>query len=448
LELEEDDILVSHDVVSLFTNTPVKESLDIISTRLEQVSDWRGTAMLEGDDILELLEFVLAATCFAFRGGICRRGFGAAVGGPVSPLVAGVFMEQLGRRLSATVPEDLGPGLWRGCVDGTLEVVKRGAVDGLAEFLGDLDDSGSIGFTCEVETEGRLPFLDLLLGRTDGGGLGLSVCGGPARTGRCLCFVSRRPIGRRIGVVGALLEGSQNLVSEPEEKGKEDVRVRDALRTCGCPGWSLRRAGRRMKQVEPERKKRDVAVSGPSVVVPCVERVSGTVARIVGEYGVPCAVGPWVALGGVLVHPGGRGDEGRTTECVCGVPCAGCGRTCIGETGGRLGVGLQEHRSGVESGTDRAFAGGHRSISSAESGGSALADRAVQESRVIGWSAASVVDRESDRSTRWIKEAVHIRREGPRSMSRDEGSCQLSHTYDRFLGSTLTNRAKNRRKKT
>jgi len=33
-------------------------------------------------------------------------------------------------------------------------------------------------------------------------------------------------------------------------------------------------------------------------------------------------------------------------------------------------------------------------------------------------------------------------------MNRDEGSYQLSHTYDRFLGSTLTNRAKNRKKKT
>ena len=32
LELEEDDILVSHDVLSF---TPVKESLNIISTRLE-----------------------------------------------------------------------------------------------------------------------------------------------------------------------------------------------------------------------------------------------------------------------------------------------------------------------------------------------------------------------------------------------------------------------------
>jgi len=70
LELEEDDILVSHDAVSLFTNTPVKESLDIISTRLEQVSDWHNTTMLEKDDILELLEFVLTTTYFAFRGEI------------------------------------------------------------------------------------------------------------------------------------------------------------------------------------------------------------------------------------------------------------------------------------------------------------------------------------------------------------------------------------------
>jgi len=42
--------------------------------------------------------------------------------------------------------------------------------------------------------------------------------------------------------------------------------------------------------------------------------------------------------------------------------------------------------------------------------------------------------------TRWIKEAVHIRKEGPRSMNRD--------TYDCFLGSTLTCRAKNRKKTT
>ena len=81
----------------------------------------------------------------------------------------------LERKLSATVSEDLRPKLSKRYVDDTLEVVKRGTVDKLTEFLNNLDDSGSIKFTYEVETEGQLPFLDLLLKRTNSGGLKLSV---------------------------------------------------------------------------------------------------------------------------------------------------------------------------------------------------------------------------------------------------------------------------------
>ena len=55
-------------------------------------------------------------------------------------------------------------------------------------------------------------------------------------------------------------------------------------------------------------------------------------------------------------------------------------------------------------------------------------------------------DRESDRGTRWIKEAVHIRKEGRSSMNRDEGSYTLSHTYDRFLATSHHYRGKNRKK--
>jgi len=43
----------------------------------------------------------------------------------------------------------------------------------------------------------------------------------------------------------------------------------------------------------------------------------------------------------------------------------------------------------------------------------------------------TVVDREPERFTRWIKEAIHIRKEGQQAMNRDEGSYQLSHAYDR-----------------
>ena len=76
---------------------------------------------------------------------------------------------------------------------------------------------------------------------------------------------------------------------------------------------------------------------------------------------------PWVTLKNVLVHPKDREDKEQTTECVYKVPCASCEKTYIGETGRKLGVRLQEHRSEVESKTNRAFTRSHRSISSAES---------------------------------------------------------------------------------
>ena len=37
---------------------------------------------------------------------------------------------------------------------------------------------------------------------------------------------------------------------------------------------------------------------------------------------------------------------------------------------------------------------------------------------------------------RWIKEAIHIRKEQDKSMNRDEGSYQLSHIYDNLFAAT------------
>jgi len=71
---------------------------------------------------------------------------------------------------------------------------------------------------------------------------------------------------------------------------------------------------------------------------------------------------------------------------------------------------------------------------------SALTEHANQANRTIDWKKTTVIDREQDRPTRWIKEAVHIRKESRRAMNRDEGSYQLSHAYDRFVDATADRR--------
>ena len=75
---------------------------------------------------------------------------------------------------------------------------------------------------------------------------------------------------------------------------------------------------------------------------------------------------------------------------------------------------------------------------------SVLTDHANQANHTIDWKKTTVIDREQDRPTRWIKEAVHIRKEGHWAMNRDEGSYQLSHAYDRFIGATADRRIKTR----
>ena len=89
----------------------------------------------------------------------------------------------------------------------------------------------------------------------------------------------------------------------------------------------------------------------------------------------------------------------------------------------------RSHKTEDESKTKRAFTRSQRTASLTEYSKSALTDHANQPiaNHTIDWKKTTVIDREQDGLTRWIKEAVHIRKEGHRAMNRDEGSYQLRH---------------------
>ena len=88
------------------------------------------------DDVMELLEFILTTTYVCFRGQIYRQKFGTAMGSPVSPLVANLFMEYLEQKLLDTAPMEMKPRLWKRYVDDIFifEVVKKSSVEGPQSF--------------------------------------------------------------------------------------------------------------------------------------------------------------------------------------------------------------------------------------------------------------------------------------------------------------------------
>ena len=76
---------------------------------------------------------------------------------------------------------------------------------------------------------------------------------------------------------------------------------------------------------------------------------------------------------------------------------------------------------------------------------SALTDHENQANHTIDWKKTTFIDREQDRPTRWIKEAVHIHKKSHQAMNWDEGSYQLSHANDRLLDATADRRIKTRK---
>ena len=79
--MEENEILLILDVVSLFTMIPIKEAINVI----EELTD---------PETLHLVCLCLNSTFFSFMGDLYEQTCGVAMGSPLSPIIANLFMEK------------------------------------------------------------------------------------------------------------------------------------------------------------------------------------------------------------------------------------------------------------------------------------------------------------------------------------------------------------------
>jgi len=137
------------------------------------------------------------------------------------------------------------------------------------------------------------------------------------------------------------------------------------------------------------------------------------------SHGIATANCPYRTLRNILVHPKDKIIDEEKTELIYRISCKNCPSSYIGETGRKLGLRMKEHRKEVDSFTTGLL---HTRASRARESSitykSAITDHAVEENHVIDWDRAEVVAREAQRQTRWIKEALWIRKT-PTCMNRD-----------------------------
>jgi len=139
-----------------------------------------------------------------------------------------------------------------------------------------------------------------------------------------------------------------------------------------------------------------------------------------------------LTLQNIVVHPKDTVKDEEKTELIYCVPCKNCSSSYIGETGRKFGLRIREHKKEVDSFTAGTQTRASRARESSVTHKSAITDHAVEENHVIDWDKVKVVDREAQRQTRWIKEALWIRKTAI-CMNRDTGSYRLSQTWDQVI---------------
>ena len=88
IQLRLDECMMSFDVESLFTSVPIEPSIAIIKKLLEDDKNLYQRTTMTMNQISCLLEFCLTTTYFTFQGKIFEQVKAAAMGSPISPIVA------------------------------------------------------------------------------------------------------------------------------------------------------------------------------------------------------------------------------------------------------------------------------------------------------------------------------------------------------------------------
>ncbi|XP_071944677.1 uncharacterized protein [Antedon mediterranea] len=155
------DILVSYDVSSLFTNVPLTETIQIIADKAF-TNNWFNDNYglnLDKDDLIVLLNIATKDQLFQFNGNLYEQVDGVAMGSPLGPLMANVFMCHIEERLEST---NHMPKYYKRYVDDTLVFMPN--LEAANEFLALLNTTHpAIAFTMETAVNNSIPFLGMLI---------------------------------------------------------------------------------------------------------------------------------------------------------------------------------------------------------------------------------------------------------------------------------------------
>ena len=411
VKLKEDESMVSYDVTALFTSVPIPPVIKIIEEKLKEDKDLPRRTSMKTRHITQLLEFCLRSTSFVFQGQHYEQVEGVAMGSPLSPIVANIYMEHFETRALETAPHP--PSIWKRYVDDTFVIQKTTHKEEFFQHLNSIEEK--IQFTAEnTKADGSLLFLDTLVTVKEDGSLSTSIYRKPTHTNQYLQWDSHHSIANKFSVINSLIHRANNICSNQEQK-KELTHIEKALTTCKYPSWAIQRVKLKkniQKQTKEKKTNNTNITNRSSITVPYNQGLSESFKNIGKKYGIQVHFKSGRTIKDELVAPKDKDHITKKSGIIYRFKCdwLECDEEYIGETSRTFGERFREHLKAPSPIHDHSNTSGHTTT--------------LDNFKVVG--------REEQSLFRLIKESMYIRVNGP-SLNKNIGKYHLPHMWDEVL---------------
>ena len=346
--------MASFDVSSLFTCIPLDEVIDMCVNLLFDEHDTisYNDCKFNRNNFRKLLTFAVKENHFLFNGKLYDQVDGVAMGSPLGPSLANIFMSVLETKYLNDCPSYFKPFLYRRYVDDTFCLFKDSKdVDLFLDFINKAHPN--IHFTVEVETCQSLPFLDVHVTKTTTG-FSTSLFRKKTFTGLFSDFSSLSPKWYKTNLIYALVFRAFHICSSYENFHAEIVRIKSILHKNCFPGPLIDSIIRSFlnKQFNPESKLPKEVTKQQTVlfILPFLGsysiRIKTSVSKLFKKYY------PDIKIRTVFQSPNRLSSyfrfKDRPSSLVCSnviynYTCSSCCATYYGKTSRNLKIRCLEH---------------------------------------------------------------------------------------------------------
>ena len=234
--------LVSFDVVSLFTKVPLDFTINLI---LKKIYDDRAiSTKISRQQMKKLLLICTKEMHFSFNGRMYQQIDGVAMGSPLGPVIANIFMSELEQMLIPTLSQDV--SLWTRYVDDTFAFVRQGSIQNVLDCLNKFHPS--IQFTHEAEINGSIAFLDVKVSTREDRGFDTEIHRKKTDTNVYIHWNAFAPKVWKIGTLKGLIRRAFTLCSTENARNKEIAFLKKVFR--GINGYPSRVVTSTVREVQ------------------------------------------------------------------------------------------------------------------------------------------------------------------------------------------------------